>query len=154
MLESNQGIGTTLLMMSLFLIGCQTATPPPAFIDPAPWAAPTKPAETTSATHSKPNTQTHSTPTAAGGVSVNPQVERAIEDLATRQGMDRSQVIVENVETVEWRDSSLGCPQPGMMYAQVITPGFRIVLELDGVRYSYHADLNRRVTLCEDPSPY
>ena len=148
MLESNQGIGTTLLMMSLFLIGCQTATPPPAFIDPAPWAAPTKPAETTSATHSKPNTQTHSTPTAAGCVSVNPQVERAIEDLATRQGMDRSQVIVENVETVEWRDSSLGCPQPGMMYAQVITPGFRIVLELDGVRYSYHADLNRRVTLC------
>ena len=85
---------------------------------------------------------------------MNPQVERAIEDLATRQGMDRSQVIVENVETVEWRDSSLGCPQPGMMYAQVITPGFRIVLELDGVRYSYHADLNRRVTLCEDPSPY
>ena len=84
---------------------------------------------------------------------MNPQVERAIDDLATRQGADRSQVIVESVEDVEWRDSSLGCPQPGMMYAQVITPGFRIVLQLNGARYTYHGDLSRRVTLCENPRP-
>ena len=27
-------------------------------------------------------------------------------------------------EAVQWNDSSLGCPQPGAMYAQVITPGY------------------------------
>lgn len=27
-------------------------------------------------------------------------------------------------EQVQWNDSSLGCPQPGTMYAQVITPGY------------------------------
>ena len=82
---------------------------------------------------------------------MNPQVTRAIDDLARRKGADRSEVAVETVEEVAWRDSSLGCPQPGMMYAQVITPGYRIILRLGGVRYTYHADLSRRVTLCENP---
>ncbi len=82
---------------------------------------------------------------------MNPQVERAIEDLARRQGADKSQIVVVSVDEVEWRDASLGCPQPGQMYAQVITPGYRITLEIGGKQYPYHADLNRRVFLCEQP---
>jgi hypothetical protein len=42
------------------------------------------------------------------------------------------------VRAVEWRDGSLGCAQAGMMYPQVITPGYRIVLSADGVKYEYH----------------
>jgi hypothetical protein len=36
-----------------------------------------------------------------------------------------------------------------MMYAQVITPGFLVVLEAGGERYEYHADREGTVVLCE-----
>jgi hypothetical protein len=46
---------------------------------------------------------------------------------------------------MEWRDASLGCPVKGMMYAQVITPGFKITLEFEEQTYSYHTDTSTRV---------
>ncbi len=44
------------------------------------------------------------------------------------------------VEAVTWGDTSLGCPQPGMMYAQVMTPGWRVTVEhaREGKRYDVH----------------
>ena len=39
----------------------------------------------------------------------------------------------------EWSDTSLGNSEPGMMYGQVITPGFMTVLEADGEVYVYYA---------------
>ena len=56
------------------------------------------------------------------------------------------------VEAVEWRDSSLGCPEPGKAYLQVITPGYLFVLEAGGKTYEYHADRGNRVILCENPA--
>ena len=29
----------------------------------------------------------------------------------------------------DWSDSSIGCPQPGMAYSQIITPGFIITVD-------------------------
>ena len=55
------------------------------------------------------------------------------------------------VEPVEWGDASLGCPEPGMMYAQVITPGHRVVLAADGTQYNYHTALDGNFVLCEQP---
>jgi hypothetical protein len=52
------------------------------------------------------------------------------------------------VEAREWSDASLGCPKPGQMYAQVITPGYLVVLEAGGQRLEYHTDAGRRVELC------
>lgn len=152
-LKSILAVGLALSMMSMLLAGCQPTAPEPAVVETAPWVAPTKIVEAMSETDPNSSTESSLKPTTNGGADVNPQVEKAIDDLASRQGADQSEVAVETVERVEWRDSSLGCPQPGMMYAQVITPGYRIILRLDGVRYTYHADLARRVTLCENPSP-
>jgi hypothetical protein len=56
-----------------------------------------------------------------------------------------------SVEENEWRDSSLGCPKPGMNYLQVITPGYKIILESQSKRYEYHSDTNRRVVRCDKP---
>ena len=44
------------------------------------------------------------------------------------------------VEAVEWPDSSLGCPEPGNAYLQVLTPGYRVVLEAGGQQVTYHTD--------------
>jgi len=72
-------------------------------------------------------------------------VTMAVEDLAGRLGIDKSAIQVETVEAVEWPDTSLGCPEPGMMYAQVITPGYRILLKARGQIYEYHGSRSRVV---------
>ena len=75
-------------------------------------------------------------------------VEPARQDLAQRLGVKAEDIAVQAVEAVEWSDASLGCPQLGMMYAQVITPGYRIRLQAGDQIYEYHSD-QRRAILCE-----
>ena len=82
-----------------------------------------------------------------------PLVELAKTDLANRTGIDKEQIAMVSVKAVDWPDTSLGCPEPGMFYAQVITPGYRIVLSHDGERYEYHTDRSSRVTLYQQQSP-
>jgi len=75
-------------------------------------------------------------------------VELAKADLARRKGVNRGSIAVIKVEAVDWPDTSLGCPQPDMMYAQVITPGYRIVLSCAGETHVYHSDRGTRVVYC------
>ncbi len=80
-------------------------------------------------------------------------VQTAKADLAQRTGIAPTAITVVKAEAVDWRDSSLGCPQPGRMYLQVITPGYLIVLEAAGRTYEYHSDREgRRVVLCQPSS--
>ncbi|MBI2863724.1 MAG: hypothetical protein HYX94_04090 [Chloroflexi bacterium] len=75
-------------------------------------------------------------------------VTAAKRDLAGRTGNPTDKLSLVSVEEVQWRDASLGCPEPGKFYAQVITPGYRIVLH-DGARqYEYHSDRGGRIVLC------
>jgi hypothetical protein len=76
---------------------------------------------------------------------------QALMDVAQRAGVPATQIRLVEVEEVEWRDGSLGCPEPGMMYPQVITPGFRFVIQAGGEAYNYHTDRGSRVILCERP---
>ncbi|NJN97125.1 MAG: hypothetical protein HC875_25045 [Anaerolineales bacterium] len=73
----------------------------------------------------------------------------AIADLTKQSGVPSDQITVVSVEPMEWPDASLGCPQEGMMYAQVITPGYLIVLEAQGQQYEYHTDQGTNVVLCQ-----
>ncbi len=66
-------------------------------------------------------------------------VARAIADLAQAASANDDQIAVVSTEQVEWSDTSLGCPEADGMYAQVITPGYRIVLESGGRTYAYHS---------------
>jgi hypothetical protein len=75
-------------------------------------------------------------------------VAAAVADLSKQTGVPADQITVDAVEPVEWPDASLGCPQEGMMYAQVITPGYLIVLSAQGQTYEYHADQRGNVVLC------
>lgn len=60
-------------------------------------------------------------------------------DAATRAGVDPSTVKVESALGVTWRDASLGCPRPGMVYPQVLVPGWRVRIVAGGKTYDYHA---------------
>jgi hypothetical protein len=81
-------------------------------------------------------------------------VQLAREDLARRLDLAPEATGLVSVEAVEWPDTSLGCPQPGMMYAQVITPGFRAVLEAERETYEYHSGGGQLVLCSDDGQPY
>jgi hypothetical protein len=83
-----------------------------------------------------------------------PLVERARRNLQQRMSLgDPSEVGVVSVEAVEWADAGLDCPDPEMSYAQVITPGFLIVLEAADRTFEYHADRNYSIILCVEGRP-
>ena len=74
-------------------------------------------------------------------------------DLAKKLQASEKSFVTVAVEAVEWGDASLGCPEPGIMYAQVITPGHRVVLALDGRQYTYHTAQAGSFVLCEQAVP-
>jgi hypothetical protein len=60
---------------------------------------------------------------------------------------------VVQAEAVNWPDGSLGCPEPDMMYTQVITPGYQVVFEVDGQRYDIRATETGHAKLCTSGRP-
>lgn len=74
-----------------------------------------------------------------------PPVQAAVNDLARHLNIPAEQVTVVHLEGVTWPDTSLGCPQPGMAYAQVLVEGYKVILEALGHRYEYHTDMTGRV---------
>ena len=77
-------------------------------------------------------------------------VDAAIETLTAELGCTPSDITVVDVAPVTWPDSSLGCPMPGMMYLQVLTPGYRVRLLHEGKEYLLHTDRGRRAQRCPD----
>jgi hypothetical protein len=78
-----------------------------------------------------------------------PVVVAAVEDLAGRLGIEPDAVTVIDARAVTWPDGSLGCPEPGMMYTQVLVDGMLVVLEAGGRQYEYHG--GDPLFLCEQP---
>lgn len=86
--------------------------------------------------------------------TVNPEaqsaVDAALKDAASHLGADAASLRVDQVEARQWNDSSLGCPQPGDLYSQIVTPGFLIVISSDTRQLEYHSDARARVVLCKE----
>lgn len=57
--------------------------------------------------------------------------ERARGLLADELGIPVSTIRVDTIRAVNWPDTSIGCPQPGVAYGQVITPGYKITLRTE-----------------------
>ena len=91
------------------------------------------------------------TPSASPGPEEGPAA--AMNDLAKRLGIDAQDVTVVSAQEVSWPDGSLGCPEPGKMYTQMIVEGSVIVLEANGKQYEYHAANGRAPFYCEKPQP-
>ena len=70
------------------------------------------------------------------------------DDLA----LDRGSLITLSVEEKTWPDASLGCPKPGMVYAQVLTEGWLVVYAgPDGEEIPVHADRGlKHYTICSE----
>ena len=97
-----------------------------------------------------PMTQPPSTPS---DLTLQGLIQKTKEDLAHRLSISIAQISFVEATEVEWSDSSLGCPQPDMAYLEVITPGYRILLEANAQVYEYHSNRDTFVILCENPNP-
>ena len=76
---------------------------------------------------------------------------RARTLLAEGLDVDEGDLGLESSEGVGWSDTSLGCPQEGMAYAQVITPGYRLVFDLGGAPYAVHTNSDgSHMVICDD----
>jgi hypothetical protein len=80
--------------------------------------------------------------------ALEPLLRAAIGDLARRLNIDPGEVRVVEADAIVWPDRSLGCPRPGMAYAQVPQDGALIRLQAQGHVFAYHSGGGRAPFLC------
>ena len=52
--------------------------------------------------------------------------------------MPACDVVVIEVKVVNWRDTSLGCPKPGVAYSQHVVPGHLVRVQAVARTLEYH----------------
>lgn len=78
----------------------------------------------------------------ASGGGLPPAVLAAMSILRTSLSVVDMEIQVVRLESVEWPDSCLGVYRTDEPCAEVITPGFRVLLSAQGLLYEFHTDFN------------
>ncbi len=68
-------------------------------------------------------------------------VEIATLLLSKQLSLTSNQVLLQSTEEVDWPDSCLGVVDENIVCVPVLTPGYRIKLEVMGIAYEFHADV-------------
>ena len=84
--------------------------------------------------------------------SLQSLIEKAMNDLAKKLSIPIALIDITDAREVTWPDSSLGCPQPGMVYADMLTTGYLVILNTKDHEYQYHAGNNAEIFFCENPT--
>lgn len=88
-----------------------------------------------------------------GGEAIS-AAQQARQDLAQKLGISPYAILLDSIESIEWRDACLGVQVADQNCLQVLTPGYRVVLEVAGRRYAYHTDgEGRTLQLIPGPAP-
>ena len=92
------------------------------------------------------------TPAPAANDPVPGEIEAgARKILADELGADEGDFRLVSSEGVGWSDASLGCPKEGYAYAQVITPGYKLVFDLAGTSHAVHTNSDgSHMVICRD----
>ena len=72
----------------------------------------------------------------------NRLIELARQDLAKQLAVGKDEITVKSAEKITWPDSALGYPQEGRYYLQVLTEGYKIILDCNGKDYEYHTNMS------------
>lgn len=87
-------------------------------------------------------------PNPSGEATPPPQaVLEVMNQLSQELNVSVDQIEVVEFEQVDWPDACLGIPQENQMCAQVVTPGFRVVLEVDGQQYEFRSNQDGTLVL-------
>jgi hypothetical protein len=77
-----------------------------------------------------------------------PILEAILKEVAALARVGPDQVAIVRAESVVWSDGSLGCPEPGMMYTQMLVNGYWVVIEAAGKTYDYRVGSGGSFRLC------
>lgn len=142
---------TVLFLVSILLTACApSASPSGAAATPSPSATDRViPTVIPQPTETPVSTPKHSaTPAAPAEQSqVPPAAIAAQKALADQLGLNADQVKVLSAEAMDWPNGCSGVQMPGRMCTQMITPGFRVMLEAKGQQFEYHTNLNGETVL-------
>jgi hypothetical protein len=89
-------------------------------------------------------------PSLGSGADENAATAAAVSAAAAHLGVPVTDVRVVGTEPHDWSDAGLGCGEPGQMYAQVVTPGYAIIVRAAGRELEYHTDSRGQAVLCAD----
>jgi hypothetical protein len=78
-------------------------------------------------------------------VDLTPAQRIAISKLAENLGLTPDQIKLVSTKAMDWPDSCLGIATEGIACAEVITPGFRVILEADGKQVEYRTNQDATV---------
>lgn len=70
-------------------------------------------------------------------------------DLSSKLGHDNMELV--RAQAVTWSDGSMGCPNPGMMYTQMLISGYHVILKADGKNWDYRLNQKGGFRLCKNP---
>lgn len=133
-------------------VGATTTTPAPDSSTSAPQTTTTV-AQTSSTSIAQTTSTTSEVTTTTSDFEdqLPPGVlDSIIADAASRIDVPLEQVHVDDVIAESFPDASLGCPEPGQFYAQVVTPGFQVLVDAYGLPLDYRVDgRNETYRLCE-----
>jgi hypothetical protein len=65
--------------------------------------------------------------------------------LSEALGVEAESIQIEEVEEAEWSDACLELAQPGENCAQVVTPGYLVVLTVEGQTYEIHTNADASI---------
>jgi len=79
-------------------------------------------------------------------------LEKIKADAAARANVTIESVQVISSERTAWNDGSLGCPQPGEFYTQMLTSGYRVRIAAGSEKLDYRLAESGFFRLCADAS--
>ena len=141
----------SIVCMFFYMVGCSQLADPNAPNNATPLPSDLTPMVPAQPPQGDSTPMTPAIPSPASGLEN--LVQGAKADLAQRLSISTDQISLVEATEMEWSDSSLDCPQPDMSYLQVITPGYRILLETNGTQYEYHSNRDAYVVFCDNANP-
>jgi len=73
-------------------------------------------------------------------MDLTPAQRAAITALSANLGLPADKITLVSTEAVDWPDGCLGVYEDGLVCAEVITPGFRVILEANGKQVEYRTN--------------
>jgi hypothetical protein len=71
-----------------------------------------------------------------------------LNEAAKLANVSREELVIVRAEPVVWSDGSLGCPEPGMEYTQMLTNGYWVVINAAGQTYDFRVSRDGSFRLC------
>jgi hypothetical protein len=143
------------IIVLLLLTACGAAAPSGEPAGGQADTSPTAPASTNSApavVTAPPPAVT--APPAAVPLPAGSVEAKAVDILGKKVGVDAAKLSLVSKEATEWSDSGLGCRAEGMMYLQVITPGYKLTFTDGSKTYEVHSDESgSRAVWCDNGKP-